>query len=157
VRKALFDIISSGCIPVLFNNFTLGEYQNYLPSQEKVSILFNFNGKSIVDDFSTPSFDIHLKFKLKDSILGSIDVIKYLHDLYVSKPDFIRGIQKNIERLASRIQYNAIDNCIQEIYHGIIHSANANKIMGATTTPTITNSIDAYDLLLEQLFSKLNS
>ena len=155
VRKALFDIISSGCIPVLFNNFTLGEYQNYIPSQEKVSILFNFNGKSIVDDFSTPSFDKHLKFKLKDSIFSSIDVIKHLHDLYVSKPDFIGSIQRNIERLASRIQYNVIDNCSQEIYHGIIHSVNAKKIMEASTTTA--NSIDAYDVLLEQLFSKLNS
>jgi len=34
VRKALFDIIGSGCIPVTFHPSTLGEYYAYIPSPQ---------------------------------------------------------------------------------------------------------------------------
>ena len=56
VRKALFDIVGTGCIPVLFHNSTIGEYIDYIPQDstlmdtfalEDVVVSYGFDGVAI--------------------------------------------------------------------------------------------------------------
>jgi predicted heme/steroid binding protein len=150
VRKALFDIIGVGCIPVTFHNSTAGEYVAYVGNVHDVTLSFDFDGTGIVLHQKNLSVGYQAQFRpsLSDSLQNSINVIDYLKSFLINNRKTVEQMQQKIEIVAKATTYNVIDDCDRNLNHGVISNTRRNQ------HPLSSLHYDASDILLDLLFER---
>ena len=157
VRKALFDIVGTGCIPVLFHNSTIGEYIDYIPKDstlmdtfalEDVVVSYGFDGVAIrpLNETKSSRPIISSRPSSEESIAASFDVIQHLEEFYRTQPEKIRKMQRNIELLGYRFTYAKLSHCDENtpIMKGVMPFNRTNSFAPPRE--------DAWDVLLKILY-----
>ena len=153
VRKALFDIVGTGCIPVVFHNSTVGEYIEYIPNDialDEVVVSYGFDGLAIrkLDEIqSQPLIPPSPKPSSEESISASFNVIDHLETFYRTQPDKIRRMQRNIERLGYRFTYSKTHHCDEKTLIKGVFPYDRSKVFAPPRE-------DAWDLLLKILYKR---
>jgi hypothetical protein len=152
VRKALFDIIGVGCIPVTFHNSTAGEYVAYIGNVKDVTFPFEFDGTGIVLHQKNSSLvsRARLRPSLSTSLQNSINVIDYLKSFWLNNREAVEQMQRKIEIVAKAITYNVLDDCERNLNHGVPVLSNRRKEHSISSL-----NYDASDILLDLLFERV--
>ena len=149
VRKALFDIVGTGCIPVIFHNSTIGEYAAYIPRDMAlidVVVMFGFDGLAIRKFSESKSYSTipSSKPSSEESIAASVHVIDHLQLLYQTQPDKIRRMQRNVEKLGYRFTYSKPLHCDENKLKKGVLPYDRSKVFAPPRQ-------DAWDLLVSIL------
>jgi len=160
VRKALFDILGVGCIPVTFSNSTAGEYAAYLGDFNDVVVNFGFDGIGIVhQNISVSLSSAHVRPTLASSIQKSVNVIDYLKNLWINNMRTVQKMQQNIQMIAKRVTYSVVGGCDSNssLKHGVPDFDPKYKNLRQSSSPSGPNYYgpDAADIFLGVLFQRV--